>query len=195
LDGEAAGGAFADIAESAIEQLFERTAAEFARVHGVVPHGACVVLGLGKLGSREMTFVSDLDLTLIYDAPDSGESTGGARPLPVTAYYARLCQRFINALTALTAEGNLYEVDMRLRPSGLAGPIASRLEAFRRSHREMAWTWEHMALTRARVVAGPEALRRRVMDEVRAVLTRQREPARLASEVADMRRRIANAHR
>ena len=81
LDGEAAGGAFADIAETAIEQLFERTAAEFARVHGTVPHGACAVLGLGKLGSREMTFVSDLDLTLIYDAPDSGESTGGARSI------------------------------------------------------------------------------------------------------------------
>ena len=195
LDGEAAGGAFADIAETAIEQLFERTAAEFARVHGTVPHGACAVLGLGKLGSREMTFVSDLDLTLIYDAPDSGESTGGARPLPVTAYYARLCQRFINALTVLTAEGNLYDVDMRLRPSGMAGPIASSLDAFRRYHREMAWTWEHMALTRARVVAGPEALRRRVMDEVRAVLTRKREPAKLASEVADMRQRIATAHR
>jgi glutamate-ammonia-ligase adenylyltransferase len=115
--------------------------------------------------------------------------------LPVTAYYARLCQRFINALTALTAEGNLYEVDMRLRPSGTAGPIASSLEAFRRYHREMAWTWEHMALTRARAVAGPEALRRRVMDEVRDVLTEKREPAKLASEVADMRRRIAAAHR
>ena len=90
------------------------------------------------------------------------ESTGGARPLPVTTYYARLCQRLINALTALTAEGNLYEVDMRLRPSGMAGPIASSFDAFRRYQREMAWTWEHMALTRARVVAGPAALADRV---------------------------------
>ena len=195
LDGEAAGAAFADIAESAIEQLFERTAAEFARAHGTVAGGAFTVLGLGKLGSREMTFVSDLDLILIYDAPGVGESTGGARSLPVTAYYARLCQRFINALTALTGEGNLYDVDMRLRPSGTAGPIASSLEAFRVYHAESAWTWEHMALTRARAVAGPEALRRRVMDEVRAVLIRKRDPAKLAAEVADMRLRIAAAHR
>ena len=142
-----------------------------------------------------MTFVSDLDLILIYDAPGVGESTGGARSLPVTAYYARLCQRFINALTALTGEGNLYDVDMRLRPSGTAGPIASSLEAFRVYHEESAWTWEHMALTRARAVAGPEAWRSRVMDEVRAVLIRKRDPAKLAAEVADIRLRIAAAHR
>jgi glutamate-ammonia-ligase adenylyltransferase len=142
-----------------------------------------------------MTFVSDLDLILVYDAPGTAESTGGPRPLAVSAYYARLCQRFINALTALTGEGNLYDVDMRLRPSGMAGPIASSLEAFRRYHHEAAWTWEHMALTRARAVAGPEPLRRRVMDEVREVLTRKRDPALLKSEVADMRQRIAVAHR
>jgi glutamate-ammonia-ligase adenylyltransferase len=195
LDGEQAGGAFADIAETAIVELYERTAAEFARAHGAVKGGAFIVLGLGKLGSREMTFVSDLDLILVYDAPGSSESSGGPRPLPVTAYYARLCQRFINALTALTGEGNLYDVDMRLRPSGMAGPIASSLEAFRRYHQEAAWTWEHMALTRARAVAGPEPLRRRVMDEVREVLTRSRDPVRLTSEVADMRQRIAVAHR
>ncbi len=116
------------------------------------------MLGLGKLGSREMTVTSDLDLILIYDAPDAVEASAARGRLPVSTYYARLCQRFVNALTALTADGSLYEVDMRLRPSGTKGPIASSLAAFRRYHDELAWTWEQMALTRARTVAGPPAL-------------------------------------
>jgi glutamate-ammonia-ligase adenylyltransferase len=195
LDGEAAGGGFADIAEATLAALLPRVAAEFARAHGVVPGGAAVVLGLGKLGSREMTFTSDLDLILIYDAPDGVEGSDGARPLAVSAYYARLCQRFVNALTALTADGNLYDVDMRLRPSGTQGPIASSLAAFRRYHAESAWTWEQMSLTRARAVAGDDALARMVMASVRDALTRPRDPDRLVIDVAEMRTRIADQHR
>src|SRR5690348_14411841 len=102
------------------------------------------VLGLGKLGGREMTVTSDLDLILIYDAPETVEASNGARPLPVSTYYMRLWQRMVNALTALTHEGALYEVDMRLRPSGTKGPLATSFTAFRRYHAESAWTWEHM---------------------------------------------------
>lgn len=194
LDGEAAGGAFADIAEAALAALLPRVAAEFARAHGMIAGGAVAVLGLGKLGSREMTYASDLDLILIYDAPDDAESTGGAQPLAAPTYYARLSQRFINALTAATAEGRLYDVDMRLRPSGTAGPVATSLQAFRRYHRELAWTWEQMALTRARPVAGDDAFVARVMAEIRSVLVRPRSMPALVNDVVAMRRRIADAH-
>jgi len=138
---------------------------------------------------------SDLDLITVYDAPEGVESSNGRRPLPVPTYYARLSQRLLKALTAPTAEGNLYEVDMRLRPSGTQGPIASSLTAFRRYHDELAWTWEQMALTRARIVAGPTALGERVMALTRAVLTRPRQAERLALDVRDMRRRMAEQHR
>ncbi len=195
LDGDSAGLAFAAIAEATIAELLPCVTAEFARSHGNVPEGAMVVLGLGKLGGREMTVTSDLDLILVYDAPESVDASDGKRPLPVSTYYARLSQRLINALTALTPEGTLYEVDMRLRPSGTAGPLASSLAAFRRYHSESAWTWEQMALTRARIVAGPQSLAETVMNSVAAVLQQARDPQRLAADVASMRRRIAEQHR
>lgn len=195
LDGDSAGAAFADIAEVAIAGLLPRVVTEFARAHGEVAGGKLVVLGLGKLGGREMTVTSDLDLILVYDAPASVETSDGARPLPVPTYYARLAQRLTSALTAVTPEGNLYDVDMRLRPSGTAGPLASSLTAFRRYHSELAWTWEQMALTRARAVAGSSEFADQVMATVREVLIRPRDAGRLAVDVADMRRRIAEQHR
>jgi glutamate-ammonia-ligase adenylyltransferase len=195
IDGDGAGFAFADIAEVAISGLLPRVAAEFAKGRGTVPGGELVVLGLGKLGSREMTVTSDLDLILIYDAPERIDGSDGTRPLPVSTYFARLSQRLINALTAMTPEGNLYDVDMRLRPSGANGPLASSLTAFRRYHGELAWTWEQMALTRARVVAGPPALGGAAMAVVRDVLARPRDGTVLAKDVADMRERMAEQHR
>jgi [glutamine synthetase] adenylyltransferase / [glutamine synthetase]-adenylyl-L-tyrosine phosphorylase len=195
IDGDRAGAALADVAETAIAGLLPRVEAAFAESHGRVEGGALVVLGLGKLGSREMTVTSDLDLILVYDAPAGIEASRGRKPLPVSTYYTRLSQRLINALTALTAAGNLYEVDMRLRPSGAKGPVASSLEAFRRYHDELAWTWEQMALTRARVVAGDEALGARVMALVRAVLVRPRTADQLVLDVADMRQRMEEQHR
>src|SRR5579883_985311 len=193
IDGEDAGAAFAAIADTVLAGLLPRVAAEFARAHGGVPGGRFAVIGLGKLGGREMTVTSDLDLILFYDAPDDAASDG-ARPLPAVTYFARLSQRYINALTAPTAEGLLYEVDMRLRPSGSAGPIASSLAAFRRYHDELAWTWEHMALTRARPVAGDPALAESAMGLIREVLTRPRDEDRLVRDIAEMRERVAAQH-
>jgi glutamate-ammonia-ligase adenylyltransferase len=193
-DAVAAGAAFADIAEASIAALFRAAEQELARVHGRIEGGAAVVLGMGKLGGREMTPTSDLDLILLYEAPPGVEASDGARPLAVSTWYARLCQRLVSALTAMTPEGRLYEVDMRLRPSGNAGPTASSLEAFRKYHEESAWTWEHMALTRARPVAGEPWLAERVMAEVRRVLAAPRDPDRLLLDVAEMRERIAAAH-
>jgi glutamate-ammonia-ligase adenylyltransferase len=195
LDGATSGAAFADVAESVIAELLPRIAAGHAVAHGTVPGGEMTVLGLGKLGGREMTVTSDLDLILIYDAPEPVEASDGPKPLPVSTYYMRLWQRMVNALTALTPEGALYEVDMRLRPSGTKGPLATSFAAFRRYHAESAWTWEHMALTRARRVAGSPELAERVMAEIRRVLVQPREAERLVVDVADMRSRIAGQHR
>ena len=147
---------------------------------------------MGRLGSREMTLASDLDLILIYDMPAGSEVSNGPHPLPVASYYARLSQRLIGAITAPTAEGRLYEVDMRLRPSGASGPIASSLASFAQYQRESAWTWEHMALTRSRPVAGGAILQTRILDAIRSVLASPRDARRLLVDVSNMRRRIAD---
>ncbi len=195
LDATTAGPALADIAETALATLLPAVEAEFARRHGSIPGGALAIVGMGRLGSREMTLASDLDLILIYDAPAESDASNGPLPLPAATYYARLSQRLIAAITAPTAEGKLYEVDMRLRPSGASGPIASSLAGFARYQRESAWAWEHMALTRARPVAGDCALGERIAETVAAVLRLPRDPLHLVVEVAAMRRRIAAEHR
>ncbi len=186
--------ALSNIADTALSRLLPRVEDEFAAKHGRVPDSGMAVVAMGKLGGREMTPTSDLDLIFIYDAPPDVEQSDGPKPLAVTQYFARLSQRLINAVTAHTAEGVLYEVDMRLRPSGNAGPIASSLEAFARYQREAAWTWEHMALTRARVVAGPAALRTRIESVIAATLTRPRDTDRLLRDVATMRARMDKEH-
>ena len=192
LDGGRAGEVLADIAETALAALVPAVETEFARRHGRVPGGMFAVIGMGRLGSREMTLASDLDLILIYDVPPGSEVSDGPHPLLVASYYARLSQRLIGAITAPTAEGRLYEVDMRLRPSGASGPIASSLASFAQYQRESAWTWEHMALTRARPVAGGASLQTRIVDAIRSVLASPRDARRLLVDVADMRRRIAD---
>ncbi|MDE2467030.1 MAG: bifunctional [glutamine synthetase] adenylyltransferase/[glutamine synthetase]-adenylyl-L-tyrosine phosphorylase, partial [Alphaproteobacteria bacterium] len=186
-----AGPALANVAEAIIRALLPAAAQELEAAHGRVTGGEFVVIAMGKLGGREMTATSDLDLICVYDAPDGIEQSDGARPLPVSTYYARLAQRFIAALTAQTAQGGLYEVDMRLRPTGNKGPVAVSLTSFARYHAEQAWTWERMALTRARVIAGSSGLAARAADAVRAALTRPFESARLFQDARDMRDRLA----
>jgi glutamate-ammonia-ligase adenylyltransferase len=191
LDGAQAGTVLADIAEITLAALLPRVEAEFVRRHGRVSGGSFAVIGMGRLGSREMTLASDLDLIVIYDAPADSETSDGPYRLPVTAYFARLSQRLISAITAPTAEGRLYDVDMRLRPSGEAGPIASHFAGFARYQSETAWTWEHMALTRARPVAGDAGLCQRISATLTAVLRAPRDPEKLVIDVAAMRRRVA----
>jgi glutamate-ammonia-ligase adenylyltransferase len=188
------GRALSDVAETNIEALQPYVEADFAESHGRFPGGGLAVVAMGRLGSREMTHTSDLDLIFVYDSGGDAEVSDGPKPLAPSHYFARLCQRFLNSLTAPTAEGTLYEVDMRLRPSGNQGPIATSLDTFRAYQAESAWTWEHMALTRARAVSGPAALRTAVNDVIKATLTRQRDAAKLVADVADMRLRIAREH-
>jgi glutamate-ammonia-ligase adenylyltransferase len=145
---------------------------------------------MGKLGSREMTAESDLDLIFVYDYPDDDSVSDGARPLPAQQYFSRLCQRLINAMTVPTAEGKLYEVDMRLRPSGNSGPVATRFDGFGDYQRNQAWTWEHMALTRARAIAGDSQLVDRVRDTIAEVLCRPRDRKAIADDVVAMRQRL-----
>ena len=191
LDPDRAGRAHSALAQGLIAALLGRVAKAFAAEHGRVRRGRVAVVALGKLGSREMTADSDLDLMLIYDFPaDAGESDG-RRPLVAAVYYARLTQRLIAALTAPTKAGRLYDVDMRLRPSGRQGPLATQLSSFKLYQREEAETWEHMALTRARVVAGDASLGAEVARTVRDTLARKREPGVVARDAAAMRKLIA----
>jgi glutamate-ammonia-ligase adenylyltransferase len=164
-----------------------RVEAEMARVHGRVPGGAMAVVAMGKQGGREMTAASDLDLIVVYDYDARASASDGLKPLSPTHYYTRLTQRLISALTAQTAEGNLYAVDMRLRPSGQQGPLATQLSGFIDYQHNHAWTWEHLALTRARVISGPPALRATVEGAIRNALTRKRDPRQTARDVRDMR--------
>jgi len=187
----AAGPAFTAIAETVITGLLARAEADLAEAHGHVKGGAFVVIAMGKLGAAEMTAGSDLDLIFVYDILPGTETSDGAKPLAVSHYYARLAQRLIAALTAPTAEGGLYEVDMQLRPTGSQGPVAVSLEAFTRYHATQSWTWERMALTRARVVAGSPRLAGNVRAVIRHTLCRKADLAVLREDACKMRRKVA----
>lgn len=191
-DEREAGASFSAIAEAALSALYPRVVADFASRHGPPPGNGMAVIAMGKLGSGEMTAGSDLDLITVYD-PGEAEASEGKRPLAVTAYYPRLTQALVAALTAQTAEGALYEVDMRLRPSGRSGPVSVSLAAFRRYQTEDAWVWEHMALTRARVVAGPDPLVREIEDIAAAALSARAGQEAVLTEAAEMRRRVLDA--
>lgn len=174
-------------AEAAIEVLAAATVAEFEGAHGRIPGSELVILGLGRLGGGALTHASDLDMVYLFSDPDGGGESDGARSLGATLYFNRLAQRVTAALSVPTAEGALYEVDTRLRPSGKQGPLAVSFDAFRRYQLEQAWTWEHMALTRARPLFGSAKARERIAQIVGEALHRQNEPAKLRHDVLEMR--------
>ncbi len=178
------------VAEAAIAVLAEATIAEFEQTHGRIAGGELVILGLGRLGGGALTHASDLDVVYLFTGEQGAESDG-RRPLGATLYFNRLAQRIGAALSVPTAEGALYEVDTRLRPSGAQGPLAVSFDSFRRYQQEDAWTWEHMALTRARPVFGSPEARAELQRLVAAVLTRKRDPAKLREDVLAMRAEMA----
>jgi glutamate-ammonia-ligase adenylyltransferase len=186
-----AGEAFARLADAVIRAVHRGVSDNFAGTYGHMRAEQTAVVAMGKLGGREMTATSDLDLMLIYDFDDKQPESDGKRKLYGGQYFARLTQRLINALTAQTNYGALYDVDMRLRPSGRAGPLAVQVDGFT-SYQEMeAWTWEHMALTRARVVSASPEFTARVERAIRDILRRPRDPALIAGDVVEMRGAIA----
>ena len=182
-----AGIVFAGTAERLVAALQDRVLEDLARQHGVVPGGGASVIAMGKLGGREMTAASDLDLIVVYDFDPAATPSDGERPFPPTQYFARFTQRLISALSVATAEGALYEVDMRLRPSGLKGPVATQLSSFIDYQTNEAWTWEHLALTRARVITGPPFLRQKVEAAITGALCRPRDRKQIAIDVLQMR--------
>jgi [glutamine synthetase] adenylyltransferase / [glutamine synthetase]-adenylyl-L-tyrosine phosphorylase len=191
LSASQAGDAYATLADLVIRALHREIERIFSEAHGRMREAETAVLAVGKLGGREMTAGSDLDLILLYDFDPRFPRSDGDRPLDGAQYFARLTKRLISALTTPTNEGKLYDVDLRLRPSGRSGPVATGLESFALYQREKAWTWEHMALTRARVVSAAPAFRTRIETLIREILCLPQDPRKVADDVLEMRRLIA----
>ena len=187
IDAAHAGKAFSDLADLTVATALDAVVEEFSIRHGAVSGGEVAILAMGKLGSRELTAGSDVDLILLYDHDAEAFESNGEKPLAPSHYYARLTQRLIAAVSAPTAEGVLYELDLRLRPSGNKGPVATHIDAFSKYQRRSAWVWEHMALTRARAVAGDAGLCGRAEAEILSVVSSGRDRARVLKEAHEMR--------
>ena len=194
IDANLAGEARAKVADAALSALLPRVLDDFTARFGRVRGGALAVVVLGKAGSREMMAGSDLDLLFVYDHPAAVTESEGARSLAASQWFIRAVHAYVAALTAPDAAGPMFAVDMRLRPSGNKGPVAVSLGAFERYHaagvEHGAWTWERMALTRARVVAGPPRLRDRVEHAIRSAMADAGPPARIRADAASMRARL-----
>ena len=183
---EQAGAAFAELADACIRALAPASLAETCRLAGGFP-GEVAVIALGKCGSREMTARSDLDLMTLYRA-ESPAAASAMKGWSAETFYGRFTQRLVAALSAPTAEGGLYEVDLQLRPSGTSGPVAVSFRAFEGYYERAAETWEMLALTRARVVwSSSPAFAGAADAAIEAALRRPRDPGRTAREVLDMR--------
>ncbi|WP_170605289.1 glutamine-synthetase adenylyltransferase [Ruegeria arenilitoris] len=192
IDSASAGQQYADLAQAVIAAILPVVAAQFATKHGPAPGRGAAVLGMGSLGAGRVNSQSDLDVIVIYDPLDQ-EMSEGPRPLATRTYYARFTQAFITALSAPMSQGRLYEVDMRLRPSGNQGPVATSWASFTNYQQNDAWVWEHLALTRARVVAGDSELVADIEDFRAEFLSRPRDRRNVLREVAEMRERLAAA--
>jgi len=190
VDADTAGLRRTALADATLTALLPPVLVDFASRFGRVRGGSMAVVAMGKAGGREMMAGSDLDLMLIYDHPEGVSESHGARSLPVSQWFVRAAHAYVAAVTAPGVDGPLYAVDMRLRPSGNKGPVAVSLGAFQRYHAEAAWTWERMALTRARIIAGPAALRERIDAAMAAALAAPRDAAQTRADAAAMRARM-----
>jgi glutamate-ammonia-ligase adenylyltransferase len=186
-----AGEQFTALAETLLQMLFAAVRKEFEKRHGSVPGARAALLAFGKMASREMTVSSDLDFIMLYDVEGRAEESDGDKPLSTNHYFTRLTQRLVAAVTAPTSEGVLYQADMRLRPSGNAGPLATSLPGFIQYHHENAWTWEHLALSRARVVAADDGLGDKVDAALQEILSRPRDVEKTIADVSSMRALMA----
>ena len=192
IDTKEAGVQYNDLARAVVGAIWPAVVEEFARRYGPPPGRGAVVLGMGSLGAGMLNTGSDLDLIVIYD-PANVNISQGPRQLATRSYYARLTQAMITALTVPMAQGRLYEVDMRLRPSGNQGPVATSWASFQDYQRHNAWVWEHLALTRADYVAGPSDLGQDIETFRRSILNSFCDAKTVLAEVASMRARIATA--
>lgn len=192
-DGSRVGETISDVAETALAAIEPAVVDLFEEAHGRVPGEGFAIIAFGKLGGRELLHRSDLDLVFVYDVAADVVSSDGPKPLGPAVYYLRLCQRLVTAIASDTAEGKLFEVDNRLRPAGRSGPLATQLETFEAYYRQPdgeAWTWEYMALSRARVISGSPALRSKLEAGIRDALRQPRDGETLLTDVFQMRGRI-----
>jgi glutamate-ammonia-ligase adenylyltransferase len=194
VKGRDSGPQLSNLAECTVQEMLRCAADEFSIAHGCFKESGMAVVAFGKLGGRELMYGSDLDLVFVYDPPPDDRTSDGDKPLGPNVFYMRLAQRLITALSAMTGEGGLYEVDTRLRPNGEKGPIAVNLVSFQRYYQDAAWTWEYMALSRARVIAGPEKLRMRLNEIIEDVHSRRWDRDTLVADVAKMRGRMAEQY-
>lgn len=179
------------LADGVVMRVLRLAEHEVASAHGRVPGARFAVIGYGSLGGEELGFGSDLDLVFLYDAAGGEHAhSDGARPVEATRWFARVAQKVVALLGAVTGAGRLYDVDVRLRPDGAKGLLVSSLASYREYQRERAWTWEHQALVRARFVAGDGSLGAD-FEEVRAqTLARVRDAQAVCADVVAMRRRM-----
>jgi glutamate-ammonia-ligase adenylyltransferase len=189
-----ASAALSAIADVVIQAIIPIVWTEFKQKFGTVENGSLAVLAYGKLGSGELMPTSDLDLVIVYDAPHNASATGTDRSLPASAYFIRLAQRIVSTLTAMTSEGRLYEIDLRLRPSGDQGPFATSCESFEKYQLSDAWIWEHLALTKARIVFSTDEMDKKLRKVISRVLSRPKNRIEISNAIAEMRKRIAAEH-
>ncbi len=190
---EEAGWGFSNLADTMLRAMHAAVTRDMAASHGHLPGGASAIIAMGKLGGKEMAATSDLDLMLVYDC-DHAAMSDGKRALSHQQYYSRLTQRLISAVTAPTSEGVLYEVDMRLRPSGSKGPVAVSLASFETYQKESAWTWEKMALTRARIVSADGQLGSHLTTTIKDTLCEKRDVQATRTDIRNMRALMLREH-
>ncbi len=194
INAQQAGEFLTTLAECVISQTLTAVLLEFEKTYGIIPCSRFAIIALGKLGSRELTFLSDIDLVFVYDATDMEEYSNGEKTFTASVYYNRLTQRLLNALTGMGRDGRLYEVDTRLRPSGKDGSLAVSKQALINYFEGAAWTFEYMAFTKARAISGNKSL----VDELELFIiqqmTKPRDINKLQHDVADMRERIAKEY-
>ena len=178
------------VAEAAFVTAVEAATREFVETHGCIEGSELIVLGLGRFGGGALTHASDLDVVYLFTG-EIGRESDGRRPLTASLYFNRLASRVTAAMSVPTAEGALYEIDTRLRPQGNQGPLAVSVESFARYQREDAWTWEHMALTRARPIVGLDTAKCELAREIQAILTQPRDRDTLRADVLKMRAEMA----
>jgi glutamate-ammonia-ligase adenylyltransferase len=189
IDTKRAEQAYTDLAEVCLQICLDQSVSEAVRRWGAIEGSSVGVLAMGKMGSRQMTATSDLDIIVIYDG--DADAVSDKKDLDIRTYYQRVTRTLVSALSSSMTYGRLYEVDMRLRPSGRAGTVATSLDGFADYQHNKAWVWEHLALTRARVVAGDSGLRDRITAVRLDVLNRDQDTAKISTEVGEMRERIA----
>lgn len=193
------GEILSNIAEAAIMVALPMAQDIIHTRHGLLENGALVIMAMGRLGAREMTSSSDLDLVFIHQTSNDEQSqkmTNGERPIHASLYFTRIGQELINILTAPTSEGKAYEVDMRLRPSGKSGPVTIAFDRFSSYQQEQAWTWEHMALIRARIITGfqHENLSKQIESCLVNLMKLPRDREKVINDAREMRQRITTHH-